>query len=480
MRIRLFCGTVLGLTLVMQLQAQAPSLPQTYSFVANSNMMGPATIKVNRNGSKELIEVTGTSGGYHLRQLYDFQAHRVYTVDLNGNRCTSQEYTSAYAPVQHDPIGGGVEMAKQAGSLRTIGREAVNGTAARLVEAPLEGSQGKYRIWLDEKFGFPVKQAVILGAEPEKLLFEMRQISYAPSAATLFTAPAQCTRVGGVTSATGGSAEMAVDVTVQGQASLSGAPAGKPAPAVGDGKTLLGKWGFTGKDGAGVQWRGTLTITKIEPNSFDTARYSNVCDLELTSANSGKGISAACLYEPRTRTFTFAGGEDSHKYSITAVLSPDGKSLTQGRWVEAASGNGAWSAASNAGVQPKTSETNAAAPGKVTAVRLRLVPERYTGPCPSRVQLVGQVTTDGPGKAHYEFLAGAVKMNGPSEGTLTFKAAGTQTVTLNAEYVSTPEVPEALMLAVMQNADGTSPPQNESSEPVNYNATCRQAPAGRR
>jgi hypothetical protein len=116
----------------------------------------------------------------------------------------------------------------------------------------------------------------------------------------------------------------------------------------------------------------------------------------------------------------------------------------------------------------------------VTAVRLRLVPERYTGPCPSRVQLVGQVTTDGPGKAHYEFLAGAVKMNGPSEGTLTFKAAGTQTVTLNAEYVSTPEVPEALMLAVMQNADGTSPPQNESSEPVNYNASCGQAPAGRR
>jgi hypothetical protein len=80
----------------------------------------------------------------------------------------------------------------------------------------------------------------------------------------------------------------------------------------------------------------------------------------------------------------------------------------------------------------------------VTAVRLRLVPERYTGPCPSQVQLVGQVTTDGPGEAHYEFLAGAVKMNGPSEGTLTFKAAGTQTVTLNAEYVSTPQVPEAL------------------------------------
>ena len=405
MRIRLSCGTAVGLMLVMQLHAQAPGLPQTYSFLANSNMMGSATIKVNRNSFKELIELTATSGDYHLRQLYDFQAHRVYTVDLNVNRCTSQEYTSAYAPVLHDPIGGAAEMARQAGSLRTIAREAVNGTAARLVEAPLEGSQGKYRIWLDEKFGFPVKQAVILGAEPEKLLFEMRQISYAPSAASLFTAPAQCTRVGGVTSANGGSAEMSVDVTAQGQASLSGAPGGKPAPAAGDGKTLLGKWDFTGKDGAGVQWRGTLTIAKIEPDSFDTAQYSNMCDLDLSSANSGKGISNACLYEPRTRTFTLAGGEGSHKYSITAVLSPDGKSLTQGRWVEAASGNGAWSAASNTGVQPKGSETNAAAPGKVTAVSLRLAPERYTGPCPSRVQLVGQVTADGPGKAHYEILS---------------------------------------------------------------------------
>ena len=228
MRILLLCGTAAALTPVMQLPAQAPSLPQTYSFVANTNMMGPATIKVNRNSSSELIEVTATSGGYHLRQLYDFEAHRVYTFDLlNGNRCTSQEYTSAYAPVQHDPIGGAAEMTRQAGSLPTIGRDTVNGTAARLVEAPIEGSKGKYRIWLDEKFGFPVKQAVILGTQPEKLLFEMRQISYAPSAATLFTAPAECTRVAGVTSATGGSAEMSVDVTAQGQASLA-APARKP------------------------------------------------------------------------------------------------------------------------------------------------------------------------------------------------------------------------------------------------------------
>jgi hypothetical protein len=72
----------------------------------------------------------------------DFQAHRIYTVDLNVNRCTTQQYVSAYAPVMHDPIGGAEEMAARAGSLKTISRESVNGIPARVVEAPLEGWRG--------------------------------------------------------------------------------------------------------------------------------------------------------------------------------------------------------------------------------------------------------------------------------------------------------------------------------------------------
>ena len=107
---------------------------------------------------------------------------------------------------------------------------------------------------------------------------------------------------------------------------------------------LLGKWEFTGKDGAGVQWRGTLTVEKLEPNSYDPAEYSNTCDLSVSSANSGKGAGGPCLYDARTRILSFSGGMDAQKYSLTAVLSADGTSLTQGRWVEGASGNGAWSA----------------------------------------------------------------------------------------------------------------------------------------
>jgi hypothetical protein len=234
---------------------------------------------------KELIEMT--SEGVNMRQLYDFQARRIYNVDLNVNRCTTQEYASAYAPVWHDPIGGAAEIVQGTGSLPTIRRENVNGIAARLVEAALEGAQGKYRYWLDEKFGFPVKQTIVIGSAPEKALFEMRQISYAPPATTLFTAPAPCTRVAGVVNASGGSSETTADVTVQGETRLGGAAtaqgesgrAGASArkqPALAGGAVMLGKWDFTGKDAAGTQWSGTLTVEKLEPNSFDPTTHTNV------------------------------------------------------------------------------------------------------------------------------------------------------------------------------------------------------------
>ncbi len=352
MTMRTCCAIFAGLMLAAQAPAQSPALPQTYAFTATSNMMGPMTITVNRNGAKELIELAGAAGGFHLRVLYDFQAHRIFTVDLNGNQCTTQQYVSPYAPVLHDPIGAAEETARQAGVLRTISRESVNGISARLVEAPLAEGQGKYRLWLEEKFGFPVKQTVFLGSEPERLLFEMRKLSYAPSAAAIFAEPAGCTRIAGTTNANGGSAEISVGATVQAQSGLGGARPANRAPR-GGGNVLVGKWEFNGKNGAGVQWRGDLAITKLQQDGFDPASYTNECDINLSSANSGKGMSGPCLYDLQTRRFSFAGGDGSSKFSFTAVLSPDGKSLAQGRWVEGASPDGAWSAVSKTAPQSK-------------------------------------------------------------------------------------------------------------------------------
>jgi len=114
---------------------------------------------------------------------------------------------------------------------------------------------------------------------------------------------------------------------------------------------------------------------------------------------------------------------------------------------------------------------------RVTEVRMHLVPESYSGPCPGHVQLVGEITADGPGTVWYRFLAGAVSHS--PEGTVTFDAAGTKTVTIDGAFRTAPRVPHASLLAIMEDEAGNHGPRNVSSGPVNYNITCTgQAPPG--
>jgi hypothetical protein len=326
-----------------QAQPQSPKLPETYSFTARSEMMWPkSTHKVNRNGPKELVEVRNDSGDFHLVQLYDFQTQKVYTRDLNAKTCTVQKYISPYAPFGQDTIAGWEEIRSDAATGKVLRTESVNGIGARVVDRTFPGN-GKYTYWLDEKFGFPVKQTMTLEGQPERLLLEVQQLSYAASPASLFTPPAVCTQVGGYTSTTGGHVETSVEAKVSATVQLGTADSAAPPPA--------------------------------------------------------------------------------H--------------------------------------------------GKVTAVRLHLVPNRYAGPCPSPVKLVADITTDGPATVWYEFLAGSVKKRGPGDGTMRFDRAGTQQVTLNAEYVMTPSVPECILLAAEVKEDGSHGPETVSSGPVNFNATCR-------
>lgn len=336
---RTHLAAVLGWMLAAIL-ARAQPLPDTYSVVATGEMGGPLSIKINRNGSKELIEWRNQSGDMHMRQLYDFQAHRLYNLDLAAKRCSIQEYVSPFAPMNFDPIGGADEMRKEMAKdpPKIMRTEAVNGMKTRVAEAFFPEAQGKMTFWLDEKHGFAVKQTITMKGEPERAVYEIRQISYAPSPVSLFTPPAGCTPGGGVTSATGGHAEAQVEATVQQTLDLGSAPP--------------------------------------------------------------------------------------------------------------------------------------AARGNVTVVRLRLVPEKFSGACPSPVQLVADITTDGPGTVWYEFLAGAVRKKGPDEGRVKFGAAGTQTVKLDAEYVSTPGVPELALIAAMEDESGKHGPETVSSEPAYYNATC--------
>ena len=114
--------------------------------------------------------------------------------------------------------------------------------------------------------------------------------------------------------------------------------------------------------------------------------------------------------------------------------------------------------------------TSPNATSRVTDVRLHLVPDHYAGPCPSQVQLVAEITTSGPGTVWYRFLAGAVSHS--PEGTVSFNGAGTQTVTADGTIRTTPRVPAASFIAIMEDEQGNHGPLNVSSDPVNYNITC--------
>ncbi len=100
------------------------------------------------------------------------------------------------------------------------------------------------------------------------------------------------------------------------------------APAESSGFSM-GKWAFTGKDDKGVSWTGTLMVEKLDTNRFDAGKYHSMCNLEMKSVNSTKGIETPCTWEPNKREVSFSTGDTA---SYTAILSPDGKSLTRGKW----------------------------------------------------------------------------------------------------------------------------------------------------
>jgi hypothetical protein len=92
-------------------------------------------------------------------------------------------------------------------------------------------------------------------------------------------------------------------------------------------------------------------------------------------------------------------------------------------------------AAPAAKTQPRPAAAAPAAParkaGKVTAARIRVVPERYTGVCPAKLQFLGIITTDGPAEVKYTW-ASSDGATWP-ETTIKMPAAGTRPVNESRE-----------------------------------------------
>ncbi len=102
----------------------------------------------------------------------------------------------------------------------------------------------------------------------------------------------------------------------------------------------FGNWNFTGKDKAGVVWTGTLGIETLDTSMFDPQKYIAQGNLRIESADGGgKGAIPPVQYDPATRVFTMGAESDYGGSVYTAVLSPDGKRLTQGVWKETERGS---------------------------------------------------------------------------------------------------------------------------------------------
>jgi len=131
------------------------------------------------------------------------------------------------------------------------------------------------------------------------------------------------------------------------------------------------------------------------------------------------------------------------------VYTNDDMSTSQPTSADAAAGAETEPSAGTVSQEARPTQANS----RVTEVHLHLVPDNYTGSCPVHVQLVSEITTDGPGTVWYllDLWGGS-----PSrEGTVSFSAAGTKTVTVE-ETINKTMSPsdEAELYAVMEDQQG--------------------------
>jgi hypothetical protein len=234
----LFLGLVLMFrSLVPYLQAQS-STPQAYSLtqvtqMTEASMFGggqASNLKVYRNGSKELVELTiapwaANPKGVHFRYLFDFQAHKAYSQDVTNNACSWMKYVSSRAPVWYDPITAVDDAARAQlaeAKQHAVGTETVNGIPALITES--DTKDGKFRTWLAQQGDFPVKMTLQAPDGTVGTMMEVKQVDFSSPAASLFVPPANCsTQSQGEWSDRGVNAHAEAKIDVQGSASANSA-----------------------------------------------------------------------------------------------------------------------------------------------------------------------------------------------------------------------------------------------------------------
>ena len=167
------------------LHAQYAAPPAAYSVTEINAMMGaPVTMKIDRDGSKVLVDQSFS--GHHSRTLYDLQTHANVTWDLADASvpCTNGRFSGDWG----DPFAASAEILGDLNKQHATpaGSETVNGLATKVLEMA-SPTGAKAKAWVDTKYGLVMK--LEMGGQT---MLEIKQIAFAAPAASTFVLPAAC------------------------------------------------------------------------------------------------------------------------------------------------------------------------------------------------------------------------------------------------------------------------------------------------
>ena len=168
------------------LHGQYAPQPDTYTVVQLNSMMGTsATMKVYRDGSRAIVDNTGSSGP--VRSYYDLAAKK--NISWNPNDTSIGCSTGTFGGSWGDPFEASADLNKELAQKHTapVGSETVNGFATKVYEVDLDGGAGKARAWVDTKYGLIIKLQMA-----QTTILEIKQATFARPPADLFAIPSTC------------------------------------------------------------------------------------------------------------------------------------------------------------------------------------------------------------------------------------------------------------------------------------------------
>ncbi len=170
--------------------------PTTYTITETQSLIFPdINFIYYRDGAKALMDQSyppreGNPRGYHVRTLYDLNAHTQYTWDLvdTAGGCGVATFTGDWG----DPFVMSAAMTtpdpKQ--TVKRSGPVTINGIVTNVLEAT--DPVGVIKIWQDPKTGLVIKAQMTPTGKPPNTTIEVKQFSLAAPPASTFAMPAVC------------------------------------------------------------------------------------------------------------------------------------------------------------------------------------------------------------------------------------------------------------------------------------------------